>query len=196
MSNYQGKMTTKNEAPEGVVNQRRNNNNSENIRGKEKYLNKDQRQPEPMNNPYKINSENMNSAKTSYNQRQNNLLLNSNDSNQSQNSINYKFQSQTEKLIYCNKCGKPKRPKGMQGGNNTQSSKKSVIREIIGEKNAKGEYIIRYADEPNINNFGYEFGNQDNANERRGTRTENAKIRGAQQPRFDEGFNANPNAML
>ena len=251
MSNYQGKMTTKNAAREGVVNQRRNNINNENVRGKEKYFNKGQRQPEPMKNPNKRqreildnfryletkeiidqerrksivrhrrlcspvgkvtpfrkedfnsstyqlsnrpNLKNMNSARPSYNPRQNNLLLNSNDSSRSP--INYKFQSQTEKLIFCKKCGKPKKPKEMQGGYNTQPSRKSVIRQIIGEQNEKGEYIIRYADEQNMNNFGYEFGSQDNANERRDIRTENRKIRGAPQPRFDEGFNANPNAQF
>ena len=245
MSNYQGKMTTRNAAREGVVNQRRNNSNYENVRGKEKYFNKSQRQPEPMKNPNKrqreildnsryiekkeildqeriksINSpagketpfikedynsskyqlsnrpnlKNINSARPSYNPRQNNLLLNSNDSSQS--SINYKFQSQTEKLIICKKCGKPKRPKGMQGGCNTQPSKKSVTRQIIGEQNEKGEYIIRYADEQNMNNFGNKFGNQEKSNERRDIRTENRKIREAAQPRFDEGFNANPNSQF
>ena len=249
MSNYQGKMTTRNTAREGVVNQRRNNSNYENTRGKEKYFNKGQRQQEPMKKPnkskreildnfryletnevieerrksivrhrrlgspvgketpfrredynsstYQIsnrpNLKNINSARASYNPRQNNLLLNSNDSSQS--SINYKFQSQPETLIFGNTCQKPKRPKGMQGGSNYQSSRKSVTRQIIGEQNAKGEYIIRYADEQNMNDFGNEFRNQNIVNERRDIRTENTKIRGAPQTRFDEGFNANPNAQ-
>ena len=84
----------------------------------------------------------------------------------------------------------------MQGGSNNQSSRKSVTRQIIGEQNAKGEYIIRYADEQNMNDFGNEFRNQNIANERRDIRIENTKIRGSPQPRFDEGFNANPNAKF
>ena len=249
MSYNQGRMPTRNAAREGVVNQRRNNANYENARGREKYFNKGQRQPEPMKNPnkskreildnfryletkeikdqerrksivrhrrlgspvgketpfrredfksntYQIsnrpNLKNINSARGSYNPRQNNLLLNS--TNSSQSSINYKFQSQTENLNICNTCGKPKKPIGMQGGSLTRSSRNSVTRQIIGEQNEKGEYIIRYADEQNMNDFGYEFGNQNNVYERRDIRTENPIIRGAPQPRFDEGFNANPNA--
>ena len=200
MSNYQGKMTTKNAAREGVVNQRRNNTNYENNRRLCNPVAKvtSFRREDYNSNTYQLsdrpNLKNINSTRPSYNPRQNNLLLNSNDSNQS--SINYKFQSQTERLIICKKCGKPKRPKGMQGGCNTEPSKKSVIRQIIGEQNEKGEYIIRYADEQNMNNFGNKFGNQENANERRDIRTENRKIRGAPQPRFDEGFNANPNSQF
>ena len=246
MSNYQGKI--RNIASRGLVNQRRNNTNYENVRGKEGNHNRGQRITEPMKMPNKgkreildnfryletkeikdeekrksivrhrrlgspvgketpfkredyhsntyhpsnrPNLKNINSARESYNPRQNNLLLNSNDSNQ--NSFNYKYQSQTEKLVFCNKCGKPKKPKGMQKGRNTQSSRKSVTRQIIGEQNAQGEYIIRYADEQNMNDFGYEFGNQNNADGRTGNRTENNRIRGAPQPRFDEGFNANSN---
>jgi hypothetical protein len=158
-------MTTKNAAHEGVVNQRRNNTNYENNRRLCNPVAKvtSFRREDYNSNTYQLsdrpNLKNINSTRPSYNPRQNNLLLNSNDSNQS--SINYKFQSQTERLIICKKCGKPKKPKEMQGGYNTRPSRKSVTRQIIGEKNEKGEYIIRYADEQVMNNFGNEFGSQE-----------------------------------
>ena len=205
MSNYQGKMTTKNAAHEGVVNQRRNNTNYENNRRLCNPVAKvtSFRREDYNSNIYQLsdrpNLKNINSTRPSYNPRQNNLLLNSNDSNQS--SINYKFQSPPEKLNFGNTFLKPKRPKGMQGGSNNLSSRKSVTRQIIGEQNAKGEYIIRYADEQNMNDFGNEFRNQNIVNERRDIRTENRKIRRAPQLRFDEGsmkskFTGFPNSWI
>ena len=130
MSNYQDKISTRNTAPEDAVDQRANNIKNENVRD---------------NLSNRPNLNNINSASATYNPRQHNLLLNSNDSSQSSN--NYKYQSQTVKLVICNKCGKPKRPKGMQEGNNSQTSRKSVIRQIIAEQDNKGGYIIKYAEE-------------------------------------------------
>lgn len=66
-----------------------------------------------------------------------------------QNKINegeddYRYQSQTESLEICKKCGKPKRPKGIYSG---EKLGKSVKREIIAEEKSENNYIIRYGTE-------------------------------------------------
>lgn len=56
-----------------------------------------------------------------------------------------KYQSKTEKLVFCGTCGKPKKPKQNQKIENYNQMRNSITREIIGEKSPQGDYVIRYS---------------------------------------------------
>ena len=61
------------------------------------------------------------------------------------------YEAQSEKLIYCECCGKPKRPKEYQGTNSNQQVRQSITKEIIAEESSKGDYIIKYNDQVDLN---------------------------------------------
>ena len=55
-----------------------------------------------------------------------------------------KYKSQTEKIVICRTCGKPKRPRNAQSA---EKSGKIVSKEIIGEEKSANNYVIRYGNE-------------------------------------------------
>ena len=61
------------------------------------------------------------------------------------------YNSQTERLIYCGCCGKPKRLKKYQRESNLQQVRKSISREIIAEESSKGGYVIKYNNKDYLN---------------------------------------------
>ena len=61
------------------------------------------------------------------------------------------YKSNTERLLYCECCGKPKRPKQYHRENNHQQVRKSISREIIAEESSKGDYVIKYNNKVNLN---------------------------------------------
>ena len=78
-----------------------------------------------------------------------------------------KYQSQTEKLIICRNCGRPKRPKEHQRTISFQENRNYFNREIIGEQRKLGDYSIGY-NEPNLNQFNNEiYKNQLNLSQQR-----------------------------
>ena len=54
----------------------------------------------------------------------------------------YKYR--TERLIYCECCGKAKKPKECQRESNIQQARKFISREIIAEERTQGDYVIKY----------------------------------------------------
>ena len=61
------------------------------------------------------------------------------------------YKAQTEKLIYCECCGKLKRSKEYRGTSNNQQFRKSISKEIIAEESSKGDYIIKYNNQVDLN---------------------------------------------
>ena len=61
------------------------------------------------------------------------------------------YNSQTERLIYCGCCGKPKRLKKYQRESNLQQVRKSISREIIAEESSKVGYVIKYNNKDYLN---------------------------------------------
>ena len=59
------------------------------------------------------------------------------------------YNSQTERLIYCECCGKLKRPKEYQRRSSIQKVRQSISKEIIAEESSKGDYVIKYNDKVN-----------------------------------------------
>ena len=59
------------------------------------------------------------------------------------------YDSQTERLIYCECCGKLKRPKEYQRRSSIQKVRQSISKEIIAEESSKGDYVIKYNDKVN-----------------------------------------------
>lgn len=55
------------------------------------------------------------------------------------------------KIIVCRKCGKPKRPKELDRSTVIGNIRQSISREIIGEQSSKGNYVIRYSTENDLN---------------------------------------------
>ena len=54
------------------------------------------------------------------------------------------YRSQTEKVIYCGFCGKPKRPRDYPRTRTPYQVRRTISREIIIEKSSKDDYVIKY----------------------------------------------------
>ena len=72
-----------------------------------------------------------------------------------------KYKSQTERLRFCKRCGKPKKPKDMYSSYTHGFSKQSIHREMIREAEPQDEIVMKYnyennMNQPNIMQYNYE----------------------------------------
>ena len=81
--------------------------------------------------------------------------------NYTQNSLtkninNYRYQPQTQKNIFNKKVQNPNLSYNSRIVNSTENLKKPVRREIIVEQNSNGEYVVKYGEEKNVREIGFE----------------------------------------
>ena len=154
---------------EGNYNNNNNSFNRQEIIQNQRIVSPYQREFYKSDTYYQTNDSNLRNQnlERTYRPAQNLQISTSSDIN------NYKYQSQTEKLEICKRCGKPKRPNGSRTISSHGSGRKSISRKIIGEQSSNGEYIIRYGEEENVSYI---------------EPSEDFEIRKFQEPRIDNGF--------